>query len=73
MTDYLGLSISIIGFLIQRKADNELHSFRQNVKRDRRKLLKTGLWGFCRHPNYCGELGIWLGLAIGMETDWDYC
>jgi steroid 5-alpha reductase family enzyme len=27
-------------------------------------VLDRGLWAFCRHPNYLGEIGFWWGLAI---------
>ena len=30
----------------------------------RERILDTGLWAWSRHPNYCGELGFWLGLFL---------
>ena len=43
-------------------ADQQLRAFRVQAKFNRKELLKDGLYFYSRHPNYAGELGLWLGL-----------
>lgn len=63
-TDIVGLVIASISVLIQAIADQQLRAFRLNVNFNRKELLKDGLYYYSRHPNYAGELGLWLGLSI---------
>ncbi len=38
-------------------------SFRADpANRDR--FISTGLWAWSRHPNYCGEILLWIGVAL---------
>lgn len=58
--------------LIETVADEQLRAF---VRSDEKSgaILKTGLWGHIRHPNYLGELGVWLGLFLfGLAADPSY-
>jgi len=37
------------------------------------EVLDKGLWAFCRHPNYAGEMLFWLGIALigqGYGAPW---
>ncbi len=54
----LGLLLWIIGFLFETIADIQLFNFKKNKE----KILKTGLWKYSRHPNYFGEVIIWWGI-----------
>ena len=29
-----------------------------------KKWIDNGVWAFSRHPNYCGEITLWLGMAL---------
>ena len=32
--------------------------------------MMSGLWAWCRHPNYLGEMGFWWGLwLLGIAAD----
>lgn len=44
-------------------ADEQLRRFRNNPF-NKGKIITTGLWRYCRHPNYLGEISTWWGLAI---------
>jgi len=60
---FFGLTVSIIGTLLEYFADNQLARFR-SMKHKTEKLLDTGLWSRSRNPNYLGEILFWLGLFI---------
>ncbi|MCH7742912.1 MAG: DUF1295 domain-containing protein [Proteobacteria bacterium] len=50
-------------FWLETQADLGLHHFR-NARKNREEILTTGVWGWCRHPNYLGEIGFWIGLFV---------
>ena len=60
---YIGLSIWCIGFLFEVVADEQKRKFRI-IKDNRDQFISTGLWSFSRHPNYFGEILIWIGMAV---------
>lgn len=60
---WLGLLVWIIGFAIEVIADEQKRRFRQ-VAENKGKFIKTGLWSWSRHPNYFGEIVLWIGIAI---------
>jgi steroid 5-alpha reductase family enzyme len=58
-----GLLLWLIGFSMEVVADNQKRIFRQ--QRDTHKeFIQTGLWARSRHPNYFGEILLWIGVAI---------
>ena len=72
---YLGLSVWILGFAIEVIADRQKSAFRSK-KENQGQFIQTGLWSYSRHPNYVGEIILWMGVAIiafpGL-TGWQYC
>ena len=60
---YLGLLIWFIGILFEIIADEQKRRFRLNEK-NRGKFISSGLWSISRHPNYFGEIILWIGIAI---------
>jgi steroid 5-alpha reductase family enzyme len=68
--DTVATIASTSGLLIAWLADNSLHRFVSSKMRswaqDRRgeDVLRTGLWGICRHPNHFGEQLWWWGAAL---------
>lgn len=62
--------------LIQMIADIQLRAFIKTRKPG--ELMDKGLWGWSRHPNYFGEIGVWFGLmlfglAVAPEQWWLVC
>jgi steroid 5-alpha reductase family enzyme len=60
---YCGLAVFLIGFIVEIVADNQKTKFRSNPK-NKDKFINSGLWKFSRHPNYMGEILLWLGISI---------
>ena len=57
-----GLAIFAVGFLIETIADWQIDQFKRDVPES--GLFQSGLWGLSRHPNYLGEMIIWIGLGL---------
>ena len=63
LVDALALFVWLAGFALEVVADRQKRSFRANpANRDR--FIATGLWARSRHPNYLGEILIWVGIAL---------
>ena len=60
---YIGLSIYLIGLIVEIIADNQKSKFRSNPE-NKNKFISSGLWSISRHPNYVGEIVLWLGISI---------
>lgn len=58
-----GWGLWVIGFLMEAMADHQKSAFRANPD-NAGKFISTGLWSISRHPNYFGEILLWLGLYI---------
>ena len=52
-----------IGLLIEIVADRQKSKFKGNLKNEG-KFINVGLWAWSRHPNYFGEIVLWVGMAI---------
>lgn len=61
--DGLATVIGWSALWLEMTADNQLRAFRQNPA-NAGKLLDTGVWAWCRHPNYLGEIGFWVALFV---------
>ena len=61
--DGLGLSIWILGFSIESIADHQKTVFNSESS-NQGKWIDSGLWFYCRHPNYLGEILLWTGIAF---------
>ena len=59
----VGLLIWAFGFTIEVVADAQKNQFRENPENAGR-YIHTGLWAWSRHPNYFGEIVLWIGVAV---------
>ncbi|MFT7597795.1 MAG: steroid 5-alpha reductase family enzyme [Acidimicrobiales bacterium] len=59
----LGALVWISGFAIEATADRQKSAFKADPANDGR-FISTGLWAWSRHPNYFGEITLWVGIAI---------
>lgn len=60
---YIGILIFVFGFAIEIIADNQKRIFRAKTK-NKDKFISSGLWKYSRHPNYLGEIILWIGIAL---------
>ena len=60
---YIGAGVWIFGFAFEVIADNQKSKFNADPG-NKGKFIQTGLWSRSRHPNYFGEIVLWLGVAI---------
>ena len=60
---YVGIVIFVIGFTTEIIADNQKSIFRKDLN-NKDKFISSGLWKYSRHPNYLGEITLWLGISI---------
>ncbi|MGB2259887.1 MAG: DUF1295 domain-containing protein [Porticoccaceae bacterium] len=58
-----GMALWLFGFGFEAIADNQLYRFNRLVLNEE-QTLKTGLWRYCRHPNYFGECCVWWGWFV---------
>jgi steroid 5-alpha reductase family enzyme len=59
----IGFLVWGIGFTIEVAADVQKSRFRAQPE-NKGKFIHTGLWAWSRHPNYFGEIVLWIGVAI---------
>ena len=59
----IGIVLWLEGFLVEVVADHQKTRFRSK-KENQGRFINEGLWSFSRHPNYYGEITLWLGIAF---------
>ena len=59
----VGTLIWIFGFSIEVVADQQKTNFKDNPD-NKDKFITVGLWSWSRHPNYFGEMVLWIGIAL---------
>ena len=58
-----GLLVWACGFALEVVADAQKSRFRADPG-NRGRFISTGLWAWSRHPNYFGEILLWIGVAL---------
>jgi steroid 5-alpha reductase family enzyme len=59
----IGVLVWVFGFVIEVVADHQKSRFNANPD-NKGKFIQTGLWSRSRHPNYFGEIVLWVGIAV---------
>ncbi|KAG5684442.1 hypothetical protein PVAND_013676 [Polypedilum vanderplanki] len=63
LLDAGGFLLWIAGFIFETVADYQKFTFR-SLPENKGNFMSSGLWAYSRHPNYFGEILLWLGVAI---------
>lgn len=67
----IGIFVWFVGFIFESVGDYQLDRFIK-YKHKVGSVLTTGLWAISRHPNYFGEILMWVGLSIMTLFRYDY-
>jgi steroid 5-alpha reductase family enzyme len=59
----VGFLVWLLGFAFEVTADAQKSRFRADPE-NKGKFIDSGLWAWSRHPNYFGEIVLWIGVAI---------
>ena len=59
----IGTLIWIFGFSIEVIADQQKTNFKDDPA-NKDSFITVGLWSWSRHPNYFGEMVLWIGIAV---------
>jgi steroid 5-alpha reductase family enzyme len=69
--DVVAVVVGAAGVALELVADEQLRSF--NRTKTSGDVCDEGIWAWCRHPNYLGELLFWWGLwlfALSADLAW---
>ena len=70
----IGVIIWLIGFVIEIISDEQKRRFKLDSK-NQNSFINTGLWAWSQHPNYFGEIILWIGVslvALPALSGWQY-
>lgn len=70
----VGIVIWLLGMVIEVVADLQKQAFRADPA-NKGEFIRTGLWSRSRHPNYFGEILIWVGVfvvAVPVLQGWQW-
>jgi steroid 5-alpha reductase family enzyme len=70
----MGFLVWLAGLTIEVVADNQKRTFKAKPE-NKDGFIRTGLWARSRHPNYFGEIVLWIGvaiIAIPVLRGWQY-
>ncbi|WP_298304047.1 DUF1295 domain-containing protein [uncultured Erythrobacter sp.] len=60
---FAGSAIWLLGFVFESVADAQKQAYRSDPA-NKGKFINVGLWRWCRHPNYFGEITLWFGILV---------
>jgi len=59
----VGVVLWLLGLIIEAIADDQKYKFINDIN-NKGKWIDIGLWKYSRHPNYFGEILLWVGIYI---------
>jgi steroid 5-alpha reductase family enzyme len=66
----IGLLVWLEGLVVETLADIQKFNYIEKAKKEGRERhwVDVGLWSMSRHPNYLGEITVWLGVYVVVIT-----
>jgi steroid 5-alpha reductase family enzyme len=65
---FIGVFIAVLGIVIEYIADMQKFNFISQTN-NKGKWIDSGLWKYSRHPNYFGEILMWIGIFV-ITAEW---
>ena len=59
----IGLGVWLVGFVCESVADFQKQIFSNNPA-NKNSWIHSGIWKYSRHPNYFGEILVWIGVYL---------
>jgi steroid 5-alpha reductase family enzyme len=59
----IGIVVWVVGIALEATADAQKSRFRADPA-NKGRFIQSGLWSWSRHPNYFGEIVLWVGVAL---------
>ncbi len=69
--DRVAVAVYVLGTIFHFASDYQKHRFKCHPD-SRGRLLDTGRWGMCRHPNYFGDFLVYLSFALASASPWGF-
>lgn len=66
--DYVGWTVYGVGVVLEATADQQ-KLFYKRTPESRGRWTDVGVWAWSRHPNFFGEICVWLGLYLSALND----
>merc|ERR1712187_865926 len=67
LLDFIGWFVWLCAFAFEVIADQQKDAFRLDPA-NKGKFITTGLWAYSRHPNYFGEVSMWIGMCLSGSS-----
>lgn len=63
---WVAFAVGVAAVTLELAADTQMHRFvaRRKAGNEPSPVMDQGLWAWTRHPNYLGEIGFWVSLAL---------
>ncbi|WP_216378052.1 DUF1295 domain-containing protein [Arcanobacterium phocae] len=74
VVEAVGITLWLVGFSLEAVSDYQKSQFRMDPN-NQGKFISSGLWSVSRHPNYFGEILIWIAvlvIASPVLHGWDW-
>ncbi len=59
-----GIAVILFGVALEFFADRQMHAHLHEAEKG--TVCRRGLWHYSRHPNYLGEISVWVGTYLAM-------
>jgi steroid 5-alpha reductase family enzyme len=70
----VGIVVWVVGFVLEVVADAQKTAFKADPA-NKGRFIRSGVWSVSRHPNYLGEILLWIGVfivAIPVLSGWQW-